>query len=155
MVNAKRGPFDRAELSPIEMVRAFHIIRANIIVKELSAFPRHDDLSAAHDRMFFDANDLQMAVIFVSHRWHSPSHPDPEGEQLSAVKIFLSWGEKVVRSHGFLGKPGRPFSIVLAKFGKYRARHPQGHIGSLFKLPISLEATVRSMERAPAAGAIC
>ena len=94
MVNAKRGPFDRAELSPIEMVRAFHIIRANIIVKELSAFPRHDDLSAAHDRMFFDANDLQMAVIFVSHRWHSPSHPDPEGEQLSAVKIFLSWAKK-------------------------------------------------------------
>jgi hypothetical protein len=44
--------------------------------------------------MFFDANDLQMAVIFVSHRWHSPSHPDPEGEQLSAVKIFLSWVKK-------------------------------------------------------------
>jgi hypothetical protein len=37
MVNAKLDPFDRAELSPIEMVRAFHIIRANIIVKELSA----------------------------------------------------------------------------------------------------------------------
>ena len=44
--------------------------------------------------MFFDANDLQMAVIFVSHRWHSPSHPDPDGEQLSAVKIFLSWVKK-------------------------------------------------------------
>jgi hypothetical protein len=44
--------------------------------------------------MFFDANDLQMAVIFVSHRWHSPSHPDPEGEQLSAVKIFLPWVKK-------------------------------------------------------------
>jgi hypothetical protein len=60
MVNAKLDPFDRAELSPSEMVRAFHIIRANIIVKELSAFPRHDHLSPAHDRMLFDANDLQM-----------------------------------------------------------------------------------------------
>ena len=90
MPNAALSPFDRETLTPSEMVKAFHIIRASVLVDELSAFPRHENISVAHDRVFFNANDLPKAVIFVSHRWNSPTHPDPDGEQFAAVRYFLT-----------------------------------------------------------------
>jgi hypothetical protein len=94
-INAVLDPFGYQELTPRKLVEIFNIIKVNILLDEFSQFPRHEHLS---DRYFFREDDLPEAAIFVSHRWLSSHHPDPDGKQFEALKIFLSFIRRICGS---------------------------------------------------------
>ncbi len=97
MPNAPLDPLSRQQLTPGELARAFKIIRADVLLEEFPAFPCFDDLVGVTEHVFFSEHDVPEAVIFISHRWLSATHPDPDGRQLSAVKAFLSFASELCR----------------------------------------------------------
>jgi hypothetical protein len=65
---------------------AFHIAPArDLLLMERMA--RHQDVRR-HVR-WMTASNPPLALIFVSHRWDTLSHPDPDSRQLHAIQAFL------------------------------------------------------------------
>lgn len=90
MANAPLDPLGRPMMTPEDLASTFQILRANVVLNEFSRFPRCEDLHDQTDRVFFNERDLPEVVVFLSHRWLGPSHPDPEAGQLGTIKSFLS-----------------------------------------------------------------
>ncbi|GAB1209432.1 hypothetical protein APSETT445_008208 [Aspergillus pseudonomiae] len=66
-----------------EVPRLCNIIHAGDLC-ELETMPRYQDI----DPRTFEWREPPACILFISHRWETPTHPDADGEQLKAI-IFL------------------------------------------------------------------
>ena len=87
MTNAKFDPLERDLMSPAELVTHFKIRKGAAVVEEIARF---EPLEKIDDSLFFSEDDIPEAVLFISHRWQSTMDPDPNAEQFTAVKTFLT-----------------------------------------------------------------
>lgn len=88
--SSKPGPSQEIVLGKIEAIererlpRFSRILHANRIL-ELQTFPRFQDIHPTA----FEWHEPPACVLFISHRWASPTHPDSNGEQLRSIKYLL------------------------------------------------------------------
>ncbi|KAJ5991371.1 hypothetical protein N7499_012028 [Penicillium canescens] len=66
-----------------EVPRLCNIIHAGNLF-ELETMPRYQDI----DPRAFEWREPPACILFISHRWETPTHPDADGKQLKAI-IFL------------------------------------------------------------------
>ncbi|OGM48971.1 hypothetical protein ABOM_003136 [Aspergillus bombycis] len=66
-----------------EVPRLCNIIHARDLC-EFETMPRYQDI----DPRIFEWKEPPACILFISHRWETPTHPDADGEQLKAI-IFL------------------------------------------------------------------
>ncbi|KAF5651878.1 hypothetical protein F25303_3843 [Fusarium sp. NRRL 25303] len=53
---------------------------------ELSHMRRFQDIDSA----VYEWGEAPLLILFISHRWASPTHPDPDGEHLHAIHFLLN-----------------------------------------------------------------
>jgi hypothetical protein len=87
--NAPLDPLGEKPMTPAEIVTLFHVLRAPFLTGGIDRIPKFEDVRATAPEAFFTASDLPAAIVFISHRWESPAHPDPTGVQLKALVRFL------------------------------------------------------------------
>jgi hypothetical protein len=79
----------RSLIGGAEIAKRFHILRAVFLASNINKFPKFEDLRDTTPEAFFSAAALPSVIIFVSHRWQTLQHPDPNGLQLNVLKNFL------------------------------------------------------------------
>jgi hypothetical protein len=68
-----------------ELPNVSKILNANKVL-ELSHMRRFQEMNSAA----YEWDETPLCILFISHRWISPTHPDPEGEQLQAIHFLLN-----------------------------------------------------------------
>jgi hypothetical protein len=68
------------------MLHSFRVASARSIL-DMREMERHQNVRA-NIRWLTD-DERPLALVFVSHRWETLSHPDPSGRQLKAIQQFL------------------------------------------------------------------
>jgi hypothetical protein len=86
--NAPTDPFGDEE-SPQELAGEFSFLRASALTGSDGELPRYQDLKRERPEAFYPAGEVPPLVLFVSHRWQTPVHPDPHGLSVDAVRYFL------------------------------------------------------------------
>lgn len=81
-----------ANLSGSNSLHVFLVPRAWFLQKDEPKLLPHQEMKDALEVVNFTVQDVVKGkgdVIVVSHRWGEKHHPDPDGEQLRAIKAFL------------------------------------------------------------------
>jgi len=69
-----------------ELTASFHVTSVEGLLS-LARMERHQDVRAR--LRWLEAGEPPLGMLFVSHRWASPEHPDPGGELMRSVQAFL------------------------------------------------------------------
>jgi hypothetical protein len=72
-----------------QLATEFSFLRASALTDVEGELPRYQDLQRERPEAFYSAGEAPPLVLFVSHRWQTPIHPDPSGESVDAVRYFL------------------------------------------------------------------
>jgi hypothetical protein len=89
-INAPVDPGGRPVASPGALVAEFRILRASAVLRMEGPMPKFEQLQAEQPSSWFSPDSPPSAVLFVSHRWKTPTHPDPDGAQGNAIRAFLA-----------------------------------------------------------------
>jgi hypothetical protein len=83
------APVDPNSVQPTaaELTGEFRILRATWLMSMSGRMPKFEEVRK--ESPWFNPDAPPSAVIFVSHRWESPKHPDPNGAQADALRAFL------------------------------------------------------------------
>ncbi len=84
--NAPVDP-NRVQPTAAELTGEFRILRATWLMSKSGRMPKFEEIRK--ESPWFNPEAPPSAVIFVSHRWESPKHPDPNGAQSDALRAFL------------------------------------------------------------------
>lgn len=87
--NAPLDPKGQRRADPSELTSLFNILRASFILRTEGPLPRYEDLLHTAQDAWFKPDEPPRAVLFISHRWETPDHPDPRGVQATALRAFL------------------------------------------------------------------
>lgn len=71
-----------------EILRKYQYLKARSVI-EFDRFQSHQELQRDGASHFHTAGQPPALIIFVSHRWESTAHPDPDGRQLAALQYIL------------------------------------------------------------------
>ena len=86
--SAPPDPFGQSS-SPQQVARDFTFVRAHAFLESEGEPRRYSDLCASDRDAFHPADEPPAMVLFVSHRWQTPTHPDPSGRETDIVRDFL------------------------------------------------------------------
>ncbi|KAH6641067.1 hypothetical protein F5144DRAFT_545173 [Chaetomium tenue] len=78
-------------------------------VREWSKFKRCQDLERDEYKLQLELKDIaadESHFYFISHRWNTPEHPDPDGAQLSRIKGLGD--EEALLFYDYCALPQRP-----------------------------------------------
>lgn len=83
------APVDPNRVQPTagELTGEFRILRATWLMSKTGRMPKFEEIR--EESPWFNPEAPPSAVIFVSHRWESPKHPDANGAQADALRAFL------------------------------------------------------------------
>jgi hypothetical protein len=84
--NAPVDP-NSAQPTAAELTDEFRILRATWLMSKSGPMPKFEEIHK--ESPWFNPDAPPSAVIFLSHRWESPKHPDPNGAQADALRAFL------------------------------------------------------------------
>jgi hypothetical protein len=96
-VNAPLDPFGRSP-DALDLAGTFSFLRASFVAGTDGALKKFDDLVSIAQQSFFRPDEPPSAVLFVSHRWETPAHPDPHGRQADCLRKFLKTVDDIVRT---------------------------------------------------------
>jgi len=69
-----------------EIVSSFNVVSARDLAA-MDVMERHQDI---RDRVgWLAADEDPLALLFISHRWQTPRHPDPDASDLRSIQTFL------------------------------------------------------------------
>ncbi|RBA14935.1 hypothetical protein FPRO05_13151 [Fusarium proliferatum] len=68
-----------------QLLKVSRLLKASKLL-ELGHMQRFQDIDPA----LYEWGEAPLLILFISHRWASPSHPDPEGEHLHAIHFLLN-----------------------------------------------------------------
>jgi hypothetical protein len=88
--NAPLDPLQSARATASDLAAQFHILRASALLEMNGPMPKFEQLRDAATSPWFAADSPPAAVLFVSHRWESALHPDPQGAQANAIRTLLA-----------------------------------------------------------------
>lgn len=71
-----------------EILRKYQYLKAGSVL-EFDRFKSHQELQRDGGSHYHTADQPPALIIFVSHRWESTAHPDPDGRQLAAIQYIL------------------------------------------------------------------
>lgn len=120
-INAVLDPLGRPSLSASELSGTFNILRADRLFDDLGAFESFDTLVARDPNLFFGTDDVPEAVIFISHRWEDPAHPDPTGRKFAALQKFLEMIRQVADWRADDAGPSAAETVM--RHGAYQATY--------------------------------
>ncbi len=69
--------------------KVFHYLRAKAVL-ELERFEQAHQSLLTDLALFHSSDHPPPLVLFVSHRWESTGHPDPDGHQLKTIQTLLN-----------------------------------------------------------------
>jgi len=69
-----------------EVAASFHVTTLDCLLT-LPRMPRYQDVRT--ELRWLAEGDEPLGLLFVSHRWASPEHPDPGGELMRSLQAFL------------------------------------------------------------------
>lgn len=106
-----------------ELATSFKILRASELVARSGPMAKFEDLRDEGAPIWFGADAPPAAVIFVSHRWESPAHPDPHGTQATAIRAFLTAVRDVDRARQSPAEERRAKVSSLLTHGVFQAAY--------------------------------
>ncbi len=68
------------------LVSIFHVCPASTVLS-MPTMERHQEIRGTIN--WLTEKDPPFALLFISHRWETLTHPDPDGSQIKAVQQFL------------------------------------------------------------------
>ena len=68
----------------------FRYLKASAVL-EFHRFQSFQEYTAPGDQVFHDNEQTPALILFISHRWESPGHPDPAAQQLKAIQYLLQY----------------------------------------------------------------
>jgi hypothetical protein len=69
--------------------RVFKILRASYVIRTRGALPMYQELLRSQPDAWFTPEDPPALILFISHRWLTPTDPDPHGTQAASLRAFL------------------------------------------------------------------
>ncbi|HYC87873.1 MAG TPA: hypothetical protein VEO54_01575 [Thermoanaerobaculia bacterium] len=88
--NAPLDPGGRAAPTAASLTADFRILRASTLLQMKGPMPKFEQLRSEQPSAWFHPDAPPSAVLFVSHRWKTPAHPDPDDAQADAIRSFLT-----------------------------------------------------------------
>lgn len=103
-----------------QLVDCFKIMRAEWVAETDGPLPKFEYIDLSKSDAFFAPGEQPRSVLFISHRWDSPEHPDPTGRKASAIRAFLTHcGRFGSNQHALDNVP----SSELLAHGAFQAAH--------------------------------
>jgi len=121
-VNAPLDPFGRRPDAQ-DLARTFSFLRASFVVTTDRALSKFEDLVSREQQGFFRPDEPPAAVLFLSHRWETPEHPDPLGRQADCIRMFLKAVDDIVRTGSLSAEERGACVPSLLSHGRFQAAY--------------------------------
>lgn len=86
--NAPLDPFGQGA-TPQQLADGFVFLKAAALLDMAGELPAYQDLRRDRPEAFWPRGEVPPVVLFVSHRWRTPTSPDPGGHTADALRSFL------------------------------------------------------------------
>lgn len=86
--NAPLDPFGQGA-TPQQLADEFVFLKAAAVLDMDGELPAYQDLRRDRPEAFWPRGEVPPLVLFVSHRWRTPTSPDPGGHTADALRTFV------------------------------------------------------------------